>query len=143
MFWRPQNNFLPIKYRHVASYYFNRDAFSHSINRRRDKQIRYNEEHGITPRTVGKSREAIMEQTSVADYRGGTSKVYIEPEPTSSIAADPLVQYMSKPQLQQAIDKVRKDMNNAAKDMDFLQAAKLRDELFALEKTFAKLFGEQ
>jgi len=112
-------------------------------NRRRDKQIQYNEEHGITPRTVGKSREAILEQTSVADFKGGEAKIYVEPEPTSSIAADPLVQYMSKPQLQQAIDKVRKDMNRAAKDMEFLQAAKLRDELFALEKTYTDLFGEQ
>jgi len=112
-------------------------------NRRRDKQIRYNEEHGITPRTVGKSREAILEQTSVADFKGGDAKIYVEPEPTSSVAADPLVQYMSKSQLQQAIDKVRKEMNKAAKDMEFLQAAKLRDELFALEKTYTELFGER
>ena len=112
-------------------------------NRRRDKQIQYNEEHGITPRTVGKSREAIMEQTSVADFKGGEAKIYVEPEPTSSIAADPLVQYMSKPQLRQSIDKVRKDMEKAAKEMDFLQAAKLRDEMFALEKTFVDLFGDQ
>ncbi len=112
-------------------------------NRRREKQIRYNEERGITPRTVGKSREAIMEQTSVADFKGGEAKIYVEPEPTSSIAADPLVQYMSKPQLKQAIEKVRKDMEKAAKDMDFLQAAKLRDEMFALEKTFAELFEQQ
>ena len=111
-------------------------------NRRRDKQIRYNEEHGITPRTVGKSREAILEQTSVADFKGGEAKVYVEPEPTSSVAADPLVQYMSKPQLRQAIDNVRKEMEKAAKEMDFLQAAKRRDELFALEKTYADLFGE-
>jgi len=112
-------------------------------NRRREKQIRYNEEHGITPRTVGKSREAILEQTSVADFKSGDVKIYVEPDPKSSIAADPLVQYMSKPQLQQAVDKVRNDMNKAAKEMDFLQAAKLRDELFALEKTFAELFGNQ
>lgn len=112
-------------------------------DRRRDKQIRYNEMHGITPRTVGKSREAIMEQTSVADLKtsdGKQGKIYVEPEPTASIAADPLVQYMSKSQLKQAIDKVRKDMEKAAKEMDFLQAAKLRDEMFSLEKTYAAQF---
>ena len=110
-------------------------------NRRREKQIRYNEQHGITPRTVGKSREAILEQTSVADFRGGEARAYVEPAPTASMLADPLVPYMSKPQLKQAIDKVRKDMEKAAKDMDFLQAAKLRDEMFTLEKTYADLFS--
>jgi len=112
-------------------------------NRRREKQIKYNEAHGITPRTVGKSREAILEQTSVADFRGGEARAYVEPEVTASVAADPLVQYMSKAQLKQAIDKVRKDMEKAAKEMDFLQAAKLRDEMFALEKTFGERFGDQ
>ena len=109
-------------------------------NRRREKQIKYNEEHGIVPRTVGKSREAIMEQTSVADFKGGAAKAYVDPDPASSVAADPVVQYMSKAQLQKAIDTAKRDMERAAKDMDFLQAAKLRDEMFALEKTMKEKF---
>ena len=102
-------------------------------NRRRDKQIAYNLEHGITPTTVGKSRESIMEQTSVMDFAGGVAKDYVESDMLASLAADPIVQYMSKADLQKAIDKTKKEMNTAAKDMDFLQAAKLRDEMFALE----------
>ncbi|RXF71612.1 excinuclease ABC subunit UvrB [Arcticibacter tournemirensis] len=103
-------------------------------NRRREKQIKYNEEHGITPRTVGKSKEAIIEQTSVVDFKGGVQKVYVGADEVNSVAADPIVQYMSKPELKKAIDKTKKDMLAAAKDMDFLLAAKLRDEMFALEK---------
>lgn len=110
-------------------------------NRRREKQIRYNEEHGIIPRTVGKSREAIIEQTSVVDFKGGVQRVYVGNDAVESIAADPIVQYMSKPDLQKSIDKTKKEMLAAAKDMDFLLAAKLRDEMFALEKMMEEKFG--
>lgn len=110
-------------------------------NRRREKQIAYNTEHGIVPRTIGKSREAIIEQTSVMDFKGGVQKAYIEKEMTDDLAADPIVQYMTKPELQKSIDKTKKDMVNAAKDMDFLLAAKLRDEMFALEKIMEERFG--
>lgn len=103
-------------------------------NRRREKQMRYNEEHGIIPRTVGKSKEAIIEQTSVVDFKGGVQKVYVGNDEISTVAADPIVQYMSKPELKKAIEKTKKEMLAAAKDMDFLLAAKLRDEMFALEK---------
>ena len=103
-------------------------------DRRREKQMSYNADHGITPLTVGKSREAIIEQTSVMDFKGGVQKAYVEREMTDSLAADPVVQYMSKPELKKAIEKTRKEMVAAAKDMDFLLAAKLRDEMFALEK---------
>lgn len=110
-------------------------------NRRRDKQIAYNLKHGITPTTVGKSREEIMEQTSVADFNFGEAKAYVEPEPGTILAADPLLPYMGEKELKKAIETVRKRMDKAAKDMDFLQAAKLRDEMFSLEKSYAERFG--
>lgn len=109
-------------------------------DRRRDKQIAYNEQHGITPLTVGKSREAIIEQTSVMDFKGGVQKAYVEKEMIDTLAADPVVQYMTKAELQKSIEKTRKDMVTAAKDMDFLTAAKLRDEMFALEKVMEERF---
>lgn len=109
-------------------------------NRRRDKQIAYNTEHGIVPKTVGKSREAIIEQTSVVDFKGGVQQIYAENEEVS-VAADPILQYMTKPQLKKAIDDVKRDMLAAAKDMDFLQAAKLRDEMYALEKMMQEKFA--
>lgn len=108
-------------------------------NRRRDKQIKYNLEHGITPITVGKSREAIIEQTSVADFKSGTAKAYAGPD-ENSVAADPIVQYMSKNQLQDAVKSAKKNMDKAAKSMDFLEAAKYRDEMYALEKMMEEKF---
>ncbi|MES2274552.1 MAG: excinuclease ABC subunit UvrB [Bacteroidota bacterium] len=110
-------------------------------NRRRELQIAYNTEHGITPTTVGKSREAIIEQTSVMDFIGGVQKAYVEADSViNALAADPIVQYMSKKDLQKSIDNTKKEMMTAAKDMDFLLAAKLRDEMFALEKMMLEKF---
>ncbi|MGJ1203735.1 excinuclease ABC subunit UvrB [Sphingobacterium lactis] len=110
-------------------------------DRRRDKQIAYNQEHGITPRTVGKTKEEILEQTSVANFNG-EAKIYVEPEPGATVAADPLIEYMSEKDMKKAIETVRKRMEKAAKEMEFLEAAKLRDEMFALEKAFDDKFGK-
>ena len=110
-------------------------------NRRREKQIAYNTKHGITPRTIGKSREAIIEQTSVMDFKGGVQKAYVEKEMTDNLAADPIVQYMTQPELQKSIEKTKKDMVLAAKEMDFLLAAKLRDEMYALERIMEERFS--
>ena len=102
-------------------------------NRRRNTQIAYNLEHGITPITVNKSREEIMDQTKVADSNR-FSKQYIEPESEPSLAADPVVAYLSKEELNKMIDRTKKQMDKAAKDLDFVEAARLRDEMFALQK---------
>jgi len=100
-------------------------------NRRRAIQLAYNEEHGITPKTILKSKEAIMSQTSVADSK--PRKIYVEPSEIR-IAADPVVQYMGKNDLQKLINETQKKMESAAKDMDFLEAARLRDELLQLKE---------
>jgi excinuclease ABC subunit B len=105
-------------------------------NRRRAIQMAYNEEHGITPRTILKSREAIMEQTSVADSK--VRKMYVEPEEIR-IAADPVVQYMGKNDLQKLIAETQRKMEAAARDLDFLEAARYRDELAQLKE---RLKGE-
>jgi len=108
-------------------------------NRRREIQIAYNTLHGIVPITVGKTREQIMEQTSVMDFKDGIQKAYVEADMVS-LAADPIVAYMTKPDLKKSIENTKKEMLAAAKNMDFLLAAKLRDEMFALEKMMEEKF---
>jgi excinuclease ABC subunit B len=104
-------------------------------NRRRERQMEYNTEHGITPRTVRKTREDIFKQTSVADSMASDNdkayKVFLED--SGAVAADPIVQFMDKNALQKAIQKTEKDMYKAAKNMEFMEAARLRDELDAMK----------
>jgi len=101
-------------------------------NRKREKQMAYNVEYDITPRQIIKSTDAIMGQTVVADSRKENERVYMEKE--AGIAADPVVQYMSRPAIQEAIGKTKKEMQKAAKQLDFIEAARLRDEMKGLEK---------
>ncbi len=107
-------------------------------NRKREKQLTYNEKHNITPAQIQKSVEAIHGQTAVVDKQT-QEKAYAGPQQTN-IAADPVVQYMSKDQLKKAINESRKKMEKAAKELDFLEAAKHRDDMYALEKIFEERF---
>lgn len=102
-------------------------------NRRRAKQMAYNEEHGITPKTIWRTQEEILEQTSIADRMAKPVRTYAKPEEQVIQAADPLVQFMSKEQLQKMKDQLQKEMEKAARELDFPLAAKLRDEIIAID----------
>ncbi len=110
-------------------------------NRRREKQIAYNIEHGITPRTVKKSIEQIMKQTSVLDIKGYDEKnpYAVVDEGVVNAAAEEQHEYKTIPQLEKVIAKTRKEMEKAARDLDFMEAARLRDMLFAYEKELKTL----
>lgn len=103
-------------------------------NRRRAIQISYNLENNITPTTILKSKEDILNQKSILDIRGVKPKVYIEPEEKGNLAADPVIAYMNKDQLSKLINETESRMKKAAKDLDFITAAQLRDELMSLKK---------
>lgn len=105
-------------------------------NRRRAIQEAYNEKHGITPTSVKKDKSVILNQTGVADKKKGKKKYYIEEE--QPIAADPVVSYLNQDQLKSLIEQTRKKMEKAAKELDFMEAARLRDELYQLEDKVKK-----
>jgi excinuclease ABC subunit B len=104
-------------------------------NRRREKQLKYNEENNITPAQIKKTFRSIL--GSNKPNENGHIKIYSD-EQTTSIAADPVVQYMNADALEKAIEKTKKAMKAAAKDLDFIEAARLRDEMFELEKLLKK-----
>ncbi len=110
-------------------------------NRRREKQIQYNIEHNITPKTIKKSIEQIMGQTSVLDIKGTTESPYAIDDNLNTIAAEEQVEYKTIPQLEKAISQIKRMMEKAAKDMDFMEAARLRDEMFRMQGELKKMKG--
>ena len=111
-------------------------------NRRREKQIAFNIEHGIIPRTVIKSTKDVFAQTSVLDIKGydPANPYAIAPdEDLVTVAAEEQAEYKTIPQMEKALSKIKKEMERAARDLDFMEAARLRDEMFSLQKRLEEM----
>jgi excinuclease ABC subunit B len=111
-------------------------------NRRREKQIAYNIEHGIIPRTISKTTQDVFAQTSVLDIKGFDAKgpyAIANEQDMVTQAAEEQEEYLTIPKMEKAISKVKKDMEKAARDLDFMEAAKLRDQMFLLQKQLEEM----
>jgi excinuclease ABC subunit B len=109
-------------------------------NRRREKQIAYNIEHGITPRTIIKSKDQVFAQTSVLEIKGyNPDSRYATDSRGVTVAAEDDEVYVTIPQMEKAIGRIKKEMEKAAKDLDFMEAARLRDEMFTMQKKLTDL----
>ena len=102
--------------------------------RRRSIQIAYNEANGITPQTITRTREQILAKNSILDIREGNKKAYVERPLEATMAADPVLAFMSRDQIERMISDTERKMKDAAKDLDFITAAQYRDEMLALKK---------
>jgi excinuclease ABC subunit B len=108
-------------------------------NRRREKQMKYNKDNGITPTALNKSIESSFNYTA-QESRNNNIKAYYEND-VMNIASDPVIQYMTKDQLDKTISETKKKMDSAAKELNFIEAAKYRDELFALDQVKKEKFN--
>jgi len=111
-------------------------------NRRREKQIAYNIAHGITPQTIRKTKEHVFAQTSVLDIKGYDPKnpyAIAAGEDIVTVAAEEQEEYKTIPQVEKAINRIKKEMERAARDLDFMEAARLRDEMFKLQRDLEKM----
>ncbi|PRY85900.1 excinuclease ABC subunit UvrB [Mongoliibacter ruber] len=122
------------------------DKITHSMqmamdetNRRRSLQIEYNLKHGITPKTILKSKDRILGQTKVADSKRNAKMYEDTTNAEALVAADPLVQYLSKDKLEKLITQTQKQMEKAAKELNFMEAARLRDEWQGLKNRLSEL----
>jgi excinuclease ABC subunit B len=106
-------------------------------DRRRIKQLAYNKKHQITPTQIVNNTVSLFDQNKDELSRSG----YYAGQAKSDIAADPVVKFMGKPELEKAIDKSKKQMEKAAKELDFIEAARFRDEMYALQGVLDKVNG--
>jgi excinuclease ABC subunit B len=108
-------------------------------NRRREKQVAYNTTHGITPTTITRTKDQIMAQTSVLEIKGYDPDSPYAVEEIVTRAAEDDAEYATIPQMEKAISKTKKEMEKAARDLDFMEAARLRDAMFAMQKKLEAL----